>query len=166
MATFNSKSFLKHDDYMTPKYAWENIKHLIPKEKTIWEAFYGDGKSGSYLKELGFNVIHEPLDFFSNDFGDIIVSNLPFSKSKEVMKRMAELDKPFILIMPSSKINTSYFREYFKNKGIQIIIPKKRIHFEKKVNGKTPDGWRNACNFDCFYYCYKMNFENDIVWLD
>jgi len=63
------KSFLKHDDYMTPKYAWENIQKFIPKDKIIWEAFYGDGKSGNYLKELGFNVIHEPFDFFENDVG-------------------------------------------------------------------------------------------------
>jgi hypothetical protein len=27
-----------------------------------------------------------------------------------VMKKLKELDKPFIIIMPSSKINTSYFR--------------------------------------------------------
>ena len=29
----------------------------IPNDKIIWEAFYGDGKSGKYLEELGFNVI-------------------------------------------------------------------------------------------------------------
>ena len=33
MATFTTKTFLKHDDYMTPKYAWENIKNYIPKKK-------------------------------------------------------------------------------------------------------------------------------------
>jgi len=58
MAGFHTKTFLKHDDYMTPKYAWENIKDYIPKDKIIWEAFMGDGKSGEYLKDLGFNVIH------------------------------------------------------------------------------------------------------------
>ena len=156
---------MKHDDYMTPKYAWENIQQFIPKDKIIWEAFYGDGASGKYLTELGFNVIHEVVDFFDNDLGDIIVSNPPFSKCKEIMFRLLELDKPFILILPSSKINTSYFREW-KNKNLQIIIPRKRIHFEKKVDGKTPDGWKEACNFDCFYYCYKMNLPNDIVWLE
>ena len=52
MAGFHTKTFFKHDDYMTPKGAWENIKHLIPQNKVmIWEAFYGDGKSGDYLKE-------------------------------------------------------------------------------------------------------------------
>ena len=160
MAGFTTKTFIKHDDYFTPKYAWENIIEYIPKDKIIWEAFYGDGKSGSHLSELGFNVIHEPIDFFENDKGDIIVSNPPFSITKQIMKRLLVLDKPFILILPSSKINTSYFREW-KDKGLQIIIPRKRIQFIKNGNEL-----KNKCNFDCFYYCYKINLSSDIVWLD
>ena len=159
MAGFHTKTFLKHDDYMTPKYAWENIQQYIPKDKIIWEAFYGDGKSGQDLSDLGFNVIHEQIDFFDNNKGDIIVSNPPFSLAKEIMPRLKELDKPFILIMPSSKINTQYFKP-FKNK-IQIIIPRKRIQFIKNGNEL-----QNKCNFDCFYYCYKMNLERDIIWLE
>jgi len=165
MAGFQNKTFINHDDYMTPNYAWDNIKHLIPKDKVIWESFYGNGKSGQYLKDLGFDVIHEPIDFFNNNVGDIIVTNPPFSKLKEIMKRLKEFDKPFIIIMPVSKLNTQYFRHHFKDK-IQIIIPKSRIHFEKLIDGKKPDNWKNSCNFDCFYYCYKMNFNNDIIWLD
>ena len=165
MASFHSKTFLKHDDYMTPKYAWENIKQYIPENKIIWEAFYGNGSSGEYLKELGFDVVHEPVDFFENDLGEIIVSNPPFSKVKQVMERLYQLDKPFILILPSSKINTSYFRAW-KDKNIQIIIPKKRIHFTKLINGLIPNNWKNACNFDCFYYCYKINLPKDIIWLE
>lgn len=167
MAGFHTKTFLKHDDYMSPKYAWENIQHFIPKDKIIWEAFYGDGKSGNYLREMGFNVFHEPIDFFTEEplHWDLIVSNPPFSKSKEIMHKLLDYDKPFILIMPSSKINTSYIREW-KDKHLQIIIPRKRIQFIKLVDGKTPENCKNACNFDCFYYCYKMNLPSDIVWLD
>ena len=165
MAGFHTKTFIKHDDYMTPKYAWENIEEYIPKDKKIWESFYGDGKSGTYLEEMGYNVIHEPVDFFKNDMGDIIVSNPPFSKSKEVMKRLLVLDKPFIILFPSSKINTQYFREW-RNKNLQIIIPRARIHFDKKVEGETPKDYKSSCNFDCFYYCYKMNLPSDIVWLE
>jgi len=161
MAGFHTKTFLKHDDYMTPKYAWENIQHIIPKDKVIWEAFYGDGESGSHLKDLGFNVIHEAIDFFEHNKGDIIVSNPPFSKAKEILKRLKELDKPFILILPSSKINTQYVRENYKNSDLQIIIPRKRIQFIKNGNEL-----QNKCNFDCFYYCYKMNLERDIIWLE
>lgn len=157
----------KHDDYMTPKYAWENIQQYIPNDKVIWEAFYGDGKSGEYLKELGFKVIHEDIDFFTEDRGDIIVSNPPFSKSKEVMKRLKELDKPFVIILPSQKINTSYMREYsYGENKLQIIIPRKRIHFLKLVDGIPVENWKNQCWFDCFYYCYKMNLPRDIMWLE
>lgn len=168
MAGFHTKTFLKHDDYMTPKSAWENIKQFIPQNKVIWEAFYGDGKSGTYLKELGFNVIHEPIDFFKNDLGDVVVSNPPFSFSKEVLTRLKELNKPFIVIFPSGKINTQYIRNLFKDDPdkLQLIIPRKRIHFEKHVDGKIPDKWKDACNFDCFYYCWKINLPRDIVWLE
>lgn len=152
---------------MTPYYAWDNIKQFIPTDKIIWEAFYGNGQSGTHLQKLGFNVIHEEVDFFENNFGDIVVSNPPFSKIPEILTRLKELNKPFILIMPSSKINTQYFRKLFSNTDdpIQIIIPRKRIHFEKLVNGIVPDNWKNACNFDCFYYCWKMGLERDIIWL-
>ena len=163
MAIFHNKTFLKHDDYMTPKHAWEAIKEFIPKDKVIWEAFYGDGESGNYLTELGYNVIHEEVNFFENDLGDIIVSNPPFSLVKDIMPRLDELDKPFILLMPSSKINTSYMRSF--KKRLQIIIPRKRIHFVKM----TADGTKTetkSCNFDCFYYCYGLNLPTDIVWLE
>lgn len=166
MASFHTKTFLKHDDYMTPKSAWYNIKEYIPKDKIIWECFYGDGNSGRYLQELGFNIIHEPIDFFENNKGDIVVTNPPFSKVPAILERLVSLNKPFIMIMPSSKINTQYVRKLFKNNDIQIIIPRKRIHFEKLIDGKKPDEWKNACNFDCFYYCWKMNLPKDIIWLE
>jgi hypothetical protein len=168
MASFHTKTFMKHDDYMTPLSAWANIKNYIPKDKVVWEAFYGDGKSGTHLQTLGFNVIHEEIDFFENDKGEIVVSNPPFTKVPQVLTRLKELNKPFILIMPSSKINTQYFRKLFSDTEdpIQIIIPRKRIHFEKLVDGKVPENWKNSCNFDCFYYCWKMNLERDIIWLN
>ena len=117
------------------------------------------------LKELGFNVVHEPVDFFENDLGEVVVTNPPFTKIPDILKRLVELDKPFIMIMPSSKINTQYFRKIFcdNENPVQIIIPKKRIQFQKLVDGKIHI--KNACNFDCFYYCWKMNLPRDIVWL-
>ena len=149
----------KIDDYMTPFYVWQDIKDYIPKNKTIWEPFYGDGNSGKYLEDLGFNVIHKDEDFFENNKGDIIVSNPPFSLAKEILKKLKEIDKPFILILPVSKITTSYMKDLFKD-NIQVIIPKKRIHFKKLI-----DNYKSSCNFDCFYYCYNIGLDKDIIWL-
>lgn len=168
MATFTTKTFTKHDDYMTPKSAWEDIQQYIPKDKVIWEAFYGDGTSGQHLRDLGFQVIHEDVDFYTEDRGDIIVSNPPFSKSKEALTRLRELNKPFILILPASKICTQYVRSLFSNSPdpLQLIVPRKRIHFLKQVNGEVPENYKSSCNFDCFYYCWKIGLPRDIVWLE
>jgi len=60
-------------------------------------------------------------------------------------------------------IHTSYIRNLFKDSEnpLQIIIPRKRMQFLK--DGEEPN---NKCNFDCFYYCYKMNLPKDIIWLE
>jgi hypothetical protein len=158
------RTYAKHDDYMTPKSAWEDIKHFIPQGKVLWEAFYGDGASGRFLTELGFEVIHEDVDFYTHDLGDIIVSNPPFSDANNVMKRLAVLDKPFILVMPSAKLSTKYFRDTFRDK-VQIIIPPKRIQFTKLVEGEVPTDYKSSCNFDCYYFCYKIGLEKDMTWL-
>ncbi len=163
MAGFQTKTFLKYDDYMTPYSAWENIIHLIPKNNKIWAPFYGDGKQKEHFAKLGFDIIHKKKDFFiyEPENYNIIIDNPPFTKKKEVFTRLKELDKPFIIICPSSMINTVYIRNLFKNDKLQIVIPRRRIQFIK-------DGLesQNRCNFDCFYYCYKLNLEKDIIWLD
>jgi hypothetical protein len=179
MAGFQTKTFTKHDDYMTPKSAWEAIAEFIPDNKTIWDPFFGDGASGEILQEIKptCEIIHNDEDFFTSDPGtysvDLIVTNPPFSKSKDVLNRLKLMGLPFIMILPSSKICTQYFRKLFENDDdpIQIIIPRKRIHFKKLLwdeeteEWKEPLNWKNCCNFDCFYYCWKMNLPRDIVWL-
>ena len=164
MAGYETKTFSKHDDYMTPKSAWENIQEYIPKDKVIWECFYGDGQSGEDLRSLGFEVIHKEIDFFESNEGEIIISNPPFSKKKEVFARLIELDKPFIMLCSQSLLFTQYFKKIMTDKKLQIMIPRRRIQFIKIENGEYVDTG-NRCNFDCFYYCHKMNLQNDIMFL-
>ena len=80
MAVFQTKTLTKHDDHMTPKYVREWIEYVIPKDKVIWEAFYGNGDSGAILTNLDVNVIHEEIALCTNHEGDVIVSNPPFSE--------------------------------------------------------------------------------------
>ena len=166
MASFHTKTFTKHDNYMTPKHAWEAVQQFIPKDKVIWEAFAGNGDSSKYLGELGFNVVCKEEDFFDSDYGDIIITNPPFSLKKEVLMKLKELGKPFMIICPSAMIMTQYTRKLFSKEKLQIIIPRKRIHFIKTDDDGNILPTENKCNFDCFYYCWKMNLEQDIVWLE
>ena len=161
---FESKYFKKDDQYFTSFETWRLIEQFIPRNITIWESFFSkNSKSAQYLRELGYDVISEDVDFYKHDLGNIIVTNPPFSDLKNVIKRLFILQKPFILIVPISKICCKYMK-VFKNK-IQIIIPSKRINFIKcDLNGDIIDQ-PNTCNFDSIYLCYKMNLSSDIVFL-
>ena len=156
MLMTNSKEY-KDDDYQTPKKVWESISHFIPKDKVIWESFYGDGKSGDYLRELGFQVIHEDIDFFQHNLGDMIVTNPPFSIKGKILQRLKELNKPFILLLPASVLGTKQLSSLFPD--IQVIIPNGRINYIK--NGEQTKGvW-----FASFFYCWKLGLEKDITFL-
>ena len=178
MASFGTKKFTKHDDFMTPKYAWDNIKHFIPADAKIWESAYGDGKSGTYLKELGYDTFHKEIDYFTEEPTNFEwthqITNCPFSIKKKWFTRAKQLNKPFIIICPTAVLTTQYFRLLFSNTDdkIQIIIPRTRIGFTKIVNGEVAEGYKGKeikppkPNFDCFYYCWKMNLPRDIMWLN
>jgi len=150
------------DNYETNKADWERIKDFIPTDKKIWSPFYCSGKQKEYFNEMGFDIIHEDKDFFTYtpDQYDLIIDNPPFSKKKEVLKRLKELEKPFILICPSMMLSYKYFQEDFKD-HIQIIVPYRRINFShmdsEKKNYSPP--------FASFYFCYKMNLEKDLIFI-
>lgn len=146
------------DEYFTPYEAWYNIRNYIPEGKIVWEPFCGDGTSATHLQLLGFQVICKPEDnFFENNKGEIVVTNPPFSCKKQVMRRLKEIDKPFIIICPSAMLCTKYFKKLFPD--IQIIVPKTRINFAKNTLEKS------RCNFDCYYYCYKIDMQTSITFL-
>ncbi len=141
------------DDYFTPKHAWEDIQRFIPKDKVLWEAFEGNGKSAEYLRELGYKVVCDSDDFFAcSPKGDIVVTNPPFSKEKEILQRLVEWNKPFIVILPCAKLTTRYVRNSFEAtiRDLKLIVPPRRINFDKRGLSKS-----NSC-FDCFYYCWKV----------
>ena len=156
----SNTDFKKDDQYNTPKEVWESIAHLLPKDKVIYECFYGDGKSGEYLADLGFQVEHHDIDFFEDPpfEYDLLVSNPPYSCKPKVFKRLAEIDKPFMMLVPVSTMTKKFLKTYFQDK-IQIIIPKSRIHFVKN-SVQTKSSW-----FDTIWVCYNMGLENDITFL-
>ena len=149
------------DNYITNKAEWERIKDYIPTDKKIWSPFYCDGKQKEYFKDMGFDIIHEDEDFFKNNKGDIIVDNPPFSKKKEIFLRLKELDKPFILIVPSVMLCYKYFQEYFSD-NLQIIVPKSRIKFRNLNNHNK----NYSPPYASFYFCYKMNLDKDLIFIN
>lgn len=151
------------DTWNTPKQAWETIAHLIPPEyKVIYESAYSDGRSGEILREIfpDRKIIHEEVDYFENEFEyDIEITNPPYSLSRKWLTKVKESGKPFVLILPSFKLHTNYFRDLFESVDYQLIIPRSRIQF-------TKEGYDDKkCPFDCFYYTSGLGLDKQITFL-
>lgn len=150
----------ENDNYMTNSNEWERIKEYIPKDMKIWSPFFGDGKQKEYFSDMGFDIIHENEDFFKNNKGDIIIDNPPFSKKKQIFKRLKEIDKPFILIIPSVMLCYKYFQEYFSDE-LQIIVPRTRIKFQH-INSKNKN---YTPPYASFFFCYKIGLKKDLIFI-
>jgi hypothetical protein len=136
---------------------WDLILKHISKEKIIYEPFYMNGRSGDYIKSQGYDCIHEDTDFFTNDYTyDVVVSNPPFSKRKEIFEKLKEVNKPFALIVPLQTLVNTYFKTLFTK--VQIIIPKTRIGFIQN------DVWTNRADFDSIFLTHGLNLPQDIIF--
>lgn len=136
-----NKKDKKNDNWTTPSWVWDALLPHIPKDKVIWEPFYNEGFSGEYLNSKGLNVIHnEGEDFFQHNKGDIIISNPPFTIKKDVLKRLKELDKPFMMLLPLDTIDRQYFQKIFRNdlEKISLYFLPRRIDFINKDTGYQP----------------------------
>ena len=165
----DSPRFKVHDQYYTPKCAWEKINKLIPKDKVVWEACMLNSnlsKSPQYLTELGNEVVYDTSwDILKENHGDIIITNPPFETKIKIaiLKRLVELDKSFIIIMNSMNTFANYFTEILDKKYIQIITHRGKINFDKMENNKLTK--TKNCSFYCVYVAYKMNLKNEDLFV-
>ena len=119
-------------------------------------AFTNDNISDNYSTDAkGWEVIKE---YIPKD--DTILWAPSYSKMKEISIRLKELDKPFILILPTRYFGIKFFMDKFKD-HLQIIIPNKRptfTHLTDPKEGYTPP-------MGTYYFCYKMNLPKDLIFL-
>jgi hypothetical protein len=163
MALFNSsQGKTKDDEFYTFEKDWRKIEQYIPKDKIVWEPFSnGDFEGVDYLKTITKELICNTGDFFvSPDRGEIVITNPPFSIKKQVLERLKELEKPFIMILPTLTLQTKYFKRIFKD-DIQIIMPTSKVFFYKWINGEKVK--YDKLSYYCCYVCYKMNLQKDFI---
>jgi hypothetical protein len=160
-------SLQENDEYYTPKYIWEAILNYLDPTKIYLDPFYGNGGNIDNLNQLGINCVGGNIDCFEalHELNyDIILTNSPFSKPilTEFLYNLSALDKPFIIILPITKIFSKYFKQAFRQyRSIQIIIPKSRLKF---IDATRPNNKSNP-SFVCAYITYKLNLPSDILFL-
>lgn len=152
-----------YDDFYTPKWVWEKIKKHVDIDLVIWEACMlnaVNSKSSNIWKDWGYSVISDTsmnmLEEEPNGY-DIIITNIPFNTElkKKILRRLMELDKPFIIIMNGMNVFANYFSEILKTEHIQIIQPKGKLHFERDGNKEVKN-----TSFYSVFVAYKLNLSN------
>lgn len=156
------------DEVFTPFYAVEPLLKYIPKDKVIWCPF--DEEWSAYYQmftENGYKVIRSSIiegqDFFTyepEEHYDIIVSNPPFSKKDEILKRLNDLGKPFIILLPANSIQGSKrYKTCFKN-GIQMLCFDFRVDYHTNFNFDT---YTKGNHFASAYFCRDILPKDLIV---
>ena len=167
--------FQVKNNYYTQKKMWENILHLVPKDKIIWESCMLNSKSKSmdYWREFGYEIVgNTEWDMLNCEIPnyDICITNIPFETKikKKILKKLVEIDKPFIIIMNTTNIFAKYIREIFKDniKYLQVVIPQGKILFEEyNEEEEKMVKCKKQASFYCSYVCYKMNIPQEELFL-
>lgn len=153
------------DEFQTPKIAIMPLLPFLKKEWIIYECAWGKGSLATHLLERGFKVIGDKSydflenDVFKEDF-DCIVTNPPYSKKEEFLRRAYTYGKPFAFLLPLSALEGKKRGELYRKYGIQLIIPNKRINFI------TPSGKGSGAWFQVAWFCWGLNLPNDLNFVD
>jgi len=153
------------DEIYTPEYALNPLLPFLKKEWKIWECAWGEGALANHLQKKGFKVGQIGDDFLNDvvigikDKFDCIVTNPPYSKKDEFLKRAYELGKPFAFLLPLTALEGIKRGALYKRYGLQIIIPNRRINFI------TPNGGSSSW-FATAWFTWGLNLPKDIMFVE
>lgn len=150
-----------NDELYTPEYAIYPLLEYLPKTAVIWECTSDGHTIAEGLKKRGYEVIETHLDNGFNfltdepDFDyDIQVTNPPFSKKNEFLKRSYEIGKPFAMLLPITTLESISRGKMFREKGIQVLVLDRRVEFMSK------SVW-----FNTSWFCWNL-LPQDLIFAE
>ena len=186
MANFvDNPHYTNHDDYYTKKESWfqlQSIKEKIAPTKILEACCMGANlsKSAEYLNEL-FNceVVENKGDFLELDSAEIretyshIITNPPFTNPMKtnIIKKLLDIDLPFIIILNSTNVYCKWFRKVFgeKIKEVQILNPEGKLCFHKALKDDNGQMYLQektiAPPFYPVFVSYKLGLDSADLFL-
>lgn len=157
------QSMGRPDNFQTPKEALDILLPYLRRDWVIWECAWGKGNLFRFLKDAGFMVrgSDKEYDFLNHERDcDCIVTNPPYSLKDRFLGRCYELGKPFALLMPLTALEGKKRGSLYKEYGVQLIIPNKRINFE------TPSGKGSGAWFQTAWFTHGLGLPKDLMFVD
>lgn len=129
MADIMNLTTVNGDEYFTREQDAEIIAQHIIKPMTVWLPFNDRGRAfDKVLPKHGHKVICTDGDFFETEPPEgvqAVISNPPFSKKKDVIKRLEALGLKYALIVPLLFLNDGTPMDY----ATQVMMFRKRMYF-------------------------------------
>ena len=151
----------KVDEYLTPEYAIKPLLPYIPKDRIIWEPTGVDSPITHFFRKHGYEVIETHIETGFNfledepDFHfDVIVTNPPYSKKTEFLKKAYKLGKPFALLLPLTALEGVERGKLFRKHGVELIVFDRRVEFMDRGRVWFPVAW----------FCWKLLPEKIIFY--
>lgn len=127
-------------DLSTPEEAVSYLLPYIPKHWTIWEPAVGEGRLADALECAGHEVVKSGIGYVNNkDFlddaffilnADCIITNPPFSKKAQFLRRCRILPQPYALLLPITTLGARRCQQYLDD--VQVLFLPHRIDFTGK----------------------------------
>jgi hypothetical protein len=152
------------DNIQTPDEALFPLLPYLKEEWIIWECAKGKGNLVRALERFGFKVVGTDIldglqyDFLSYklDNFDCIITNPPYSKKNDFLKRAYSFKKPFAFLLPLTIFEGRIRQKLFKENGVEVIFMNKRINFEMPFNKGTGSWFMTA------WFTHGLNIGKEI----
>ena len=152
--------FNEKDEYYTPRILVDAIIPYVDPSWRVWCPFdTADSEFVTGLTENGNHVEHshiwDGMDFFEyepHDY-DCIISNPPFTRKLDVLRRLYDIGKPFAMVMGLPILNYQEIGSFFLGKDLQLLIVDKKVSFD----GRT-------ASFNNSYFCRQL-LPKDIIFV-
>ena len=138
----------KYDEFRTPEYAIEPLLDFVPRSYTVWEPTGINSPITQFFRRHGYKVIETHIetgfDFLRDkpDFDfDVIITNPPYSKKTEFLRRAYKLGKPFAFLLPLTALEGVKRGRLFRKYGIELIVLDRRVEFMDKGRVWFPVAW-------------------------
>jgi hypothetical protein len=152
----------QNDEFYTPDCATALIAPHLPKGATIWEAAWGKGHMARSLRKRGYKVVGSPhMNFLTAPVPvcDCIITNPPFSKKDDFLRRAYEIGKPWAFILPADSLFGLERYPLFSEYGLQLLIPNRRIQFLGENDVPI------IFNFNTLWCCWR-SLPRDVLFAD
>lgn len=144
------------------------IAPYVPKKWRIWENACGEGRLVAEWQRRGYHVtgtdIMGGFDFLDPlcpvPECDILCTNPPYKTKDAWLQRCYDIGKPFALLMPITAMGEQERVKMYRENGIQLVMPPRRIEFI------TPNGTIGGSWFYAAWFCHGLDLPAQITFAE